>query len=111
MENANHPSKKRRLGNRYNNPPPDSESSSDALVANSDVERRRASWSKKPQTMYMAPRTYQRSDSRSETEHPDELAEGIHTYCRRRRSTRSKSRSPAQDSSSDGSQRREESAG
>jgi len=111
MEDANHPSKKRRLDNRYNNPPTDSESSSDELGANSDVERRRASWAKKAETTYRAPRTYQRPQSRSETGSPDELAEDAHTYWRRRQRARSKSRSSSRESISERSQQQEESVG
>src|SRR5947207_1314447 len=103
MGGDSHPSKKRRLDDRYNNPPINSESSSDELGANSDVERRRASWARKAEAMYRAQRTYQRPKSRSETDSPDELAEDARAYWQRRR-TKARSRS-------DRSQRQEESVG
>lgn len=91
MAEESHPSKKRRLDNGYT---PPSETSSDELAANSDVEGRRERWAEETPNVYRSSAEYKRehsvsrshSRSRSGSGSPDELAEDARSYWRRRRS-------------------------
>ncbi|QVM07346.1 WD domain protein [Coccidioides posadasii str. Silveira] len=89
MSDNTHPAKRRRLDRRGSH---SQDSSSDELGANSDVERRRASWLKQVRTTYQSPRPYKttpRQTTNSDSESPDELAvDHHHTYWRRQSAMR-----------------------
>ena len=100
MEEPSHPQKRRRVDNHTTY----SEASSDELGANSDIERRRASWAKqaassttpyrssprvsKPTPSASASASNQQQQSEAESESPDELAaEANTTYWHQRTPT------------------------
>lgn len=113
-ETTAHPSKRRRLDSHGSH---SHESSSDELGANSDVERRRASWLQQVRTTYQSPRpafkptprlkkTAEPIDSdRDDDESPDELTVVHEThnstpaYWRRQSAARNGARSTSRESS------------
>ncbi|WEW58067.1 WD domain protein [Emydomyces testavorans] len=109
MTEPTYPSKRRRLDHASHS----QESSSDELGANSDVERRRASWLKQVRTTYQSPRPYKatpRQTMHSDSESPDELAaDHHHAYWRRHHSTQRRgTRSTSRDSCRSDRSRRED---
>ncbi|PGH13004.1 hypothetical protein AJ80_06488 [Polytolypa hystricis UAMH7299] len=88
MNEEVHPSKKRRLDTRYSTTTNTTTlasggSSSDELGANSDTERRRASWVQRTPKVYKSSRA--EPAARSDSESPDELAADYHLDWQQRR--------------------------
>ncbi|EEP76207.1 WD-repeat protein 5 [Uncinocarpus reesii 1704] len=104
-----YPAKRRRLDTRGSR---SQESSSDELGANSDVERRRASWLKQVRTTYHSPRPFKSTPSKtmhSDSDSPDELAADHHSpYWRRQSAMRRSILSTPRDSSRSETHRRDD---